>query len=293
LQRGSSQVGSLGAGNHFIEIDLVEKVFDPEAARVMGLREGYLALQIHCGSRGLGHQVCSDYVKSLQSAVDRYGIQLPDRALVCAPMDSPEGEAYLSAMACAANYAFANRQVLSHHAREAFESVLAGRVKNWGLSLVYDVAHNIGKIETHTIDGKEIEVCVHRKGATRAFGPGAVDLPSEYRKIGQPVLVPGSMGTCSWVLHGTEEAMRRSLGSCCHGAGRLMSRSQAKKSIRGEDLRSRLEKEGITIRAGSSAGLAEEAPAAYKDVDAVVDIVVKAGIAAPVARLKPLVVIKG
>ena len=293
LQRGSSQVGSLGAGNHFIEIDLVEEIFDPESARVMGLQEGYLALQIHCGSRGLGHQVCSDYVKSLQSAVDRYGIQLPDRELVCAPMDSPEGEAYLAAMASAANYAFANRQVLSHHAREAFESVLAGRVKNWELSLVYDVAHNIGKIETHTIDGNDVEVCVHRKGATRAFGPGAEDLASEYKKIGQPVLVPGSMGTSSWVLHGTEVAMQRSLGSCCHGAGRVMSRSKAKKTIWGEDLKARLETEGIIIRAGSMAGLAEEAPAAYKDVDAVVDTVVQAGIAVPVARLKPLVVIKG
>jgi tRNA-splicing ligase RtcB len=196
-------------------------------------------------------------------------------------------------MACAANYAFANRQVLSHHAREAFESVLAGRVKNWGLSLVYDVAHNIGKIETHVIQGKDTEVCVHRKGATRAFGPGAKDLPPEYRKIGQPVLVPGSMGTSSWVLQGTEGAMQRSLGSCCHGAGRVMSRSKAKKTIRGEDLRARLENQGITIRAGSMAGLAEEAPAAYKDVDAVVDTVVQAGIAVPVARLKPLVVIKG
>jgi tRNA-splicing ligase RtcB len=293
LQRGSGQVGSLGAGNHFIEIDLVEQVFDPAAAQVMGLQEGHIALQIHCGSRGLGHQVCSDYVKRLQSAVDRYGIQLPDRALVCAPMDSPEGEAYLSAMACAANYAFANRQVLSHNVREAFESVLAGRVKGWELSLVYDVAHNIGKIETHRIDGKDLEVCVHRKGATRAFGPGAEDLPSEYRKIGQPVLVPGSMGTSSWVLHGTEVAMERSLGSCCHGAGRVMSRSKAKKTIRGEDLHARLEKQGITIRAGSMAGLAEEAPAAYKNVDAVVNTVVQAGIAAPVARLKPLVVIKG
>jgi tRNA-splicing ligase RtcB len=283
----------LGAGNHFIEIDLVEQVFEPTAAKVMGLQEGYLALQIHCGSRGLGHQVCSDYVKSLQSAVERYNIQLPDRSLVCAPMDSPEGQAYLAAMACAANYAFANRQVLSHHVREAFESVLAGRVKNWDLSLVYDVAHNIGKIETHPIDGKDLEVCVHRKGATRAFGPGAEDLPSEYRKIGQPVLVPGSMGTSSWVLHGTEKAMQRSLGSCCHGAGRVMSRSKAKKTIWGEDLRSSLEKKGITIRAGSMAGLAEEAPAAYKDVDAVVDTVVQAGIAVPVARLKPLVVIKG
>jgi tRNA-splicing ligase RtcB len=196
-------------------------------------------------------------------------------------------------MACAANYAFANRQVLSFHAREAFESVLAGKVDNPHLSLVYDVAHNIGKIETHTISGREIKVCVHRKGATRAFGPGSPDLPSEYRPIGQPVLVPGSMGTSSWVLHGTEQAMQRSLGSCCHGAGRVMSRSQAKKRIWGEDLRRELEGQGITIRAGSMAGLAEEAPEAYKDVDQVVQTVIQAGIAAPVARLKPLVVIKG
>jgi tRNA-splicing ligase RtcB len=286
-------VGSLGAGNHFIEIDLVDQVFDARSAQVMGLEEGSLALQIHCGSRGLGHQVCSDYVKSLQSAVTRYGIQLPDRALVCAPMDSPEGEAYLSAMACAANYAFANRQVLSHHAREAFESVLAGAVDNPHLSLVYDVAHNIGKIETHNIAGNQIKVCVHRKGATRAFGPGSPVLPSEYLSIGQPVLVPGSMGTSSWVLRGTEEAMRRSLGSCCHGAGRVMSRSQAKKRIWGEDLLRELESRGIKIRAGSMAGLAEEAPQAYKDVDQVVETVIQVGIAAPVARLKPLVVIKG
>jgi len=235
LKRGTSQVGSLGAGNHFIEIDLVEEIYDHQAAQVMGLREGDLALQIHCGSRGLGHQVCSDYVKSLQGSVHRYGIELPDRALVCAPLDSPEGEAYLSAMGCAANYAFANRQVLSHYAREAFESVLAGKVSDWHLFQVYDVAHNIGKIETHQIGGKSTEVCVHRKGATRAFGPGAEDLPSEYKKIGQPVLVPGSMGTSSWVLRGTEEAMQRSLGSCCHGAGRVMSRTQAKKRIRGEE----------------------------------------------------------
>ncbi len=293
LKRGTNQVGSLGAGNHFIEIDLVAEIYDHQAAQVMGLREGDLALQIHCGSRGLGHQVCSDYVKSLQGAVHRYGIKLPDRALVCAPLDSPEGEAYLSAMGCAANYAFANRQVLSHYAREAFESVLAGKVSDWHLYQVYEVAHNIGKIETHKIGGKSPQVCVHRKGATRAFGPGAEDLPAEYKKIGQPVLVPGSMGTSSWVLRGTEEAMVRSLGSCCHGAGRVMSRTQAKKTIRGEDLRKQLRRDGINIRAGSMAGLAEEAPAAYKDVDLVVDTVIGAGIAAKVARLKPLVVIKG
>lgn len=293
LKRGTGQVGSLGAGNHFIEIDLVSKIFDERAARAMGLAEGDLALQIHCGSRGLGHQVCSDYVKSMQSTVDKYGIELPDRSLVCAPMDSPEGEAYLAAMACAANYAFANRQVLSHYAREAFESVLAGRVKNWHLHLVYDVAHNIGKIETHLIDSQPMEVCVHRKGATRAFGPGMNDLPSEYQKIGQPVLVPGSMGTSTWVLRGTSEAMDRSFGSCCHGAGRVMSRSQAKKIIWGEDLLKQLKRDGISIRAGSMASLAEEAPAAYKDVDQVVETVTNAGLADTVAQLKPLVVIKG
>ena len=293
LKRGTNQVGSLGAGNHFIEIDLVAEIYDHQAAQVMGLRAGDLALQIHCGSRGLGHQVCSDYVKSLQKAVLRYGIELPDRSLVCAPLDSPEGEAYLSAMSCAANYAFANRQVLSHYAREAFESVLVGKVSDWHLYQIYDVTHNIGKIETHQIGGKSIQVCVHRKGATRAFGPGADDLPSEYKKIGQPVLVPGSMGTSSWVLRGTKEAMQRSLGSCCHGAGRVMSRTQAKKTIWGEDLRKQLKNDGINIRARSMAGLAEEAPAAYKDVDLVVDTVIGAGIAAKVAQLKPLVVIKG
>jgi tRNA-splicing ligase RtcB (3'-phosphate/5'-hydroxy nucleic acid ligase) len=196
-------------------------------------------------------------------------------------------------MACAANYAFVNRQVLSHYAREAFESVLAGRVQDWHLHLVYDVAHNIGKIETHQIDGMSMEVCVHRKGATRAFGPGTKELPSEYIKTGQPVLVPGSMGTSSWVLRGTSEAMGRSLGSCCHGAGRVMSRSQAKKTIWGEDLLKQLKRDGIQIQAGSMAGLAEEAPAAYKDVDAVIEAVTGAGIAAKVAQLKPLVVIKG
>ncbi len=208
-------------------------------------------------------------------------------------MNSPEGEAYLSAMACAANYAFANRQVLSHYAREAFERVLAGVVSDWHLRLVYDVAHNIGKIETHQIDGTAMKVCVHRKGATRAFGPGSRELPSEYRKIGQPVLVPGSMGTSSWVLRGTSEAMTRSFGSCCHGAGRVMSRSQAKKNIFGENLLKELQRDGIRVRAGSMAGLAEEAPAAYKDVDVVVETVTKAGIAVKVAQLKPLVVIKG
>lgn len=292
-ERGRPQLGTLGAGNHFIEVDFVEQIFDSEAAQVMGLREGCLVLQIHCGSRGFGHQICSDYVESFQSAIKRYKIQLPDRELVCAPLDSPEGKSYLAAMRSAANYAFANRQVLAHHARRAFEQVLAGKVSKWNLHQVYDIAHNMGKIETHTIDGIALKVCVHRKGATRAFGPGAPGLPSEYQAIGQPVLVPGSMGTASWVLTGTETSMEKSFGSSCHGAGRVMSRARAKKEVRGDKLRQELESEGVHVRAGSMAGLAEEAPTAYKDVDAVVQTVIGANIAKKVARLKPVAVIKG
>jgi len=287
------QLGTLGAGNHFIEVDLVDEIYDGEAAQAMGLTEGHLAVQIHCGSRGFGHQICSDYVRRFQSAVKKYGIKLPDRELVCAPMDSPEGQDYLAAMRCAANYAFANRQLLAHWARQAFEEVLAGKVQNFHLHQVYDIAHNMGKIEEHWIEGQKMKVCVHRKGATRAFGPGYEGLPVEYQKIGQPVLVPGSMGTASWVLVGTEGSMQRSFGSTCHGAGRTMSRSKAKKQIWGEDLRKELEGKGIHIRAGSMAGLAEEAPAAYKDVDAVVETVVGAGIAKKVARMVPLAVVKG
>jgi tRNA-splicing ligase RtcB len=274
-------------------VDVVEQIFDLQAAQAMGLTEGTLAVQIHCGSRGFGHQICSDYVREFQGAVKRYNIQLPDRELVCAPLDSPEGQAYLGAMRCAANYAFANRQVLAYHAREAFQEVLAGKVSNFHLHQVYDITHNMGKIETHQVGGKPVKVCVHRKGATRAFGPGAPGLPSEYQAIGQPVLVPGSMGTASWVLVGTQASMERSFGSSCHGAGRVMSRSQAKKQIWGEDLRAGLEAEGIQIRAGSLPGLAEEAPQAYKDVDAVVATVTGAEIARKVARLRPVAVIKG
>jgi tRNA-splicing ligase RtcB len=292
-KRGLPQLGSLGAGNHFIEIDRIIKIFDDKVARAMGLEEENLTVQIHCGSRGLGHQVCSDYVRLLQSAVKKYGISIPDRELVCAPLDSPEGREYLTSMRSAANYAFANRQLLAHWVREAFEEVLTGRIKNWHLHQVYDVAHNIGKIEEHIIDGVKMEVCVHRKGATRAVGPGYPGLPSEYQKIGQPVLVPGSMGTASWVLVGTSEGMQRAFGSCCHGAGRTMSRSKAKKSIWGTTLKEELEREGIHVLAGSMAGLAEEAPAAYKDVNAVVETVEGAGIAKKVAQLVPIAVIKG
>jgi tRNA-splicing ligase RtcB len=292
-ERGRQQLGTLGAGNHFIEVDVVDQVFNQKAAQVMGLTAGHLAVMIHCGSRGFGHQVCTDYVRDFQFAVKRYGIELPDRELVCAPLNSPEGKNYLAAMRCAANYAFANRQVLAHFARQAFEESLAGKVANWHLSQVYDIAHNMGKIETHEVDGELVEVCVHRKGATRAFGPGFQGLPSEYRSFGQPVLVPGSVGTASWVLVGTPESMRRSFGSSCHGAGRTMSRKKARKSVWGEDLRKELQAQGIHIRAGSMAGLAEEAPQAYKDVDAVVETVYEAGIADKVARLRPVVVIKG
>jgi tRNA-splicing ligase RtcB len=292
-ERGLTQVGSMGAGNHFVEVDVVESVLDPDTASVFGLREGCLAVQIHCGSRGLGHQVCTDYVREFQSVAIRYGIKLPDRELVCAPMDSPEGQAYLGAMRAAANFAFVNRQILAHSARRAFQETFAGKLKNWQLVQVYDLCHNMGKIETHSVNGKQLKVCVHRKGATRAFGPGMSGLPTEYQKTGQPVLVPGSMGTTSWVMVGTETAMQQSWGSCCHGAGRRMSRSEAKHEFRGDHLRQELEKRGITIRAGSLAGLAEEAPSAYKDVNAVVETVVAAGIARKVAHLRPLAVIKG
>ncbi|MEW6567534.1 MAG: RtcB family protein [Chloroflexota bacterium] len=292
-ERGRPQLGTLGAGNHFIEVDLVEQVFHAEAAAAMGLAEGMLALQIHCGSRGFGHQICSDYVHEFQSAVQRYGIRLPDRELVCAPLNAPEGRRYVAAMACAANYAFANRQILAHHARRSFEQVFAERFDDWSLRQVYDIAHNMGKIEDHIIDGQRLRLCVHRKGATRAFGPGFEGLPAEYRALGQPVLVPGSMGTASWVLLGTEESMRLSFGSTCHGAGRVMSRHQAKRSIRGERLRQELEAQGVRIQAGSMPGLAEEAPQAYKQVDDVVEVVAQAGIAVRVARLKPVVVVKG
>jgi tRNA-splicing ligase RtcB len=291
--RGREQLGSLGAGNHFIEVDVIDAIFDERIAAAFGLRAGCLTVQIHCGSRGLGHQVCTDYVQQFQSVVKKYGIDLPDRELVCAPMDTPEGQAYLGAMRAAANFAFANRQLLAHSVRRAFEETFTKKTKNCYLNQVYDIAHNMGKIETHEINGRRIKVCVHRKGATRAFGPGSTGLPPEYQSTGQPVLVPGSMGTASWVLAGTESSMLRSFGSTCHGAGRVWSRSKAKREVRGDELRREMEERGIRVRAGSMPGLAEEAPQAYKDVDAVVETVSAAGIARKVARLRPVAVIKG
>ncbi|WP_013321309.1 RtcB family protein [Gloeothece verrucosa] len=291
--RGRGQLGTLGAGNHFLEVDVIEEIFDQDAADIMGLYEGCLAIQIHCGSRGFGHQICTDYVQDFQLAVINYGIQLPDRELVCAPISSKEGQAYLGAMKAAANFAFANRQTLAYHARQSFEEVFGSQTGNHALRQVYDIAHNMAKIEQHNINGEEMTVCVHRKGATRAFGPGFEGLPPEYQEIGQPVLVPGSMGTESWILLGTEANDALSFGSSCHGAGRVMSRSKAKKEIRGERLRGELEKEGINVRAGSLPGLAEEAPQAYKDVNRVVETVSQAGIAHKVARLRPVAVVKG
>ncbi len=298
-RRGLEQVGTLGSGNHFAEIDVVSQIFDPAAAAAYGLRRNQVVMQIHCGSRGLGHQVATDTIETFQRAGRRFGYDLPDKQLVCAPLDSPEGQNYLAAMNCAANYAWANRQVLTYRARTAFEEVLAGSVPAWELFLVYDVAHNMAKLETHTLDdgdgsgGRELEVCVHRKGATRAFGPGHPDVPDDYRAVGQPVLVPGSMGTASYVLAGAAGSMARTFGSCCHGAGRALSRSEAKRQVQGEQLRRDLEHGGVLVRTGSSAGLAEEAPAAYKDIDRVVAVVEAAGLARIVAQLEPLAVIKG
>lgn len=293
FERAHDQLGTLGSGNHFIEVDVVDEIFDETAAGRMGLFPGQIVAQIHCGSRGFGHQVCTDYVARFQRVIHQYGIVLPDRELVCAPLSSPEGQDYLAAMKGAANFAFANRQLLTHLVRRSFEEALAGEIDDFSVYQIYDIAHNIAKIEEHEVEGRRMRVCVHRKGATRAFGPGSPVLPDIYRDIGQPVLVPGSMGTASWVLVGTEGSMAQSFGSTCHGAGRLMSRSRAKKEVQGGELRHDLEARGIRVRAGSLAGLAEEAPQAYKDVDRVIEIVHGAGIARKVARLVPVAVVKG
>lgn len=292
-ERGHDQLGTLGSGNHFIEIDEVTAVFDRAAADAYGLRQGQLAVQVHSGSRGLGHQVCTDYVRDFQGVVRRLGYDLPDRELVCAPVADAEGQSYLAAMSAAANFAWANRQVMTHALRRAFETALAGKVRQAGLRLVYDVAHNVAKIERHRVDGASRELCVHRKGATRAFPSGHPDVPAAYQSVGQPVLVPGDMGTASYVLVAEEAAMRLTFGSCCHGAGRLLSRAAARRQVDVKVLRQELEGRGIAVRAHSAGGLAEEAPVAYKDIDAVVAVVEGAGIARRVAQLRPIGVIKG
>ncbi|MGA2912025.1 MAG: RtcB family protein [Methanoregula sp.] len=290
-QRGIPQGGTLGSGNHFLEIQVVREIFDPDAAKAFGLTLGQVCCMIHCGSRGLGHQVCTDHLKILESATKKYHITIPDRQLACAPITSPEGRAYFGAMAASANYAWANRQMITHTTRQVLSKMF--RVEYEEMPLIYDVAHNVAKIEEHILDGKSRKVCVHRKGATRAFGPGSRDLPPDLTSIGQPVIIPGSMGTSSYVLRGTQLAMDRTFGSTCHGAGRIMSRTQAKKTLNGMEITANLLKEGIIVRAHSENAIADEAPGVYKPSDEVVNVVHEVGISRLVARLSPLGVIKG
>jgi tRNA-splicing ligase RtcB len=293
VQRGLDQVGTLGSGNHFMELGFVDEVYDETAAAAFGLRPDGVTLMIHSGSRGLGYQVCDDYLEVMQDAVRKYHIDLPDRQLACAPVDSSEGRRYLSAMACAANYAWANRQVMMALAKRALASALGGTEESLGLRLVYDVCHNIAKLESHDVDGRERVLCVHRKGATRAFAAGRKGVPDAYRAIGQPVLVPGDMGTHSYVCVGTQEAMRSTFGSTCHGAGRVMSRSKARKAAKGRALVDELSRMGVFVMAVGKGTLAEEMPSAYKNVSDVVGVMDRAGIARRVVRLRPLGVVKG
>ena len=293
-KRGTPQSGTLGSGNHFLEVQVVREIYDRASAKVMGIDEiGQVLFLIHTGSRGLGHQVCDDYLRVMEEAVRRYGINIPDRELACAPTASNEGKDYLVAMACAANYAWANRQCIAHWARESFIRVFGKSLSELGLEQIYDVAHNIAKIEEHSINGQKVTVCVHRKGATRAFPPGHKDVPESYRKVGQPVLIPGDMGRRSFVAVGTKKAMEESFGSTCHGAGRMQSRAAAKRSLRGIDVAQGLLARGILVKAGSMASLAEEASEAYKDVSHVVEVAHQAGISRKIAMASPLGVIKG
>lgn len=293
LERGKAQLGTLGSGNHFVEVGYVDEVYDEPAANDLGLFLDQVTIIVHTGSRGLGHQVCDDYIKILMKSTQKYGIELPDRQLCCAPIASDEGKQYLAAMAGAANYAFANRQIIFHWVRETFERVFQMSSERLGLGLIYDVCHNIAKIETHRIDGKEKKLCVHRKGATRAFPPHHPDTPLAYKDVGQPVLIPGDMGRYSYVLVGTEQAMAETFGSTCHGAGRVMSRKQAMKVSKGRAIIRELEDQGITIRSAGKATVREEIPEAYKDVSQVVEVVSGAGISKKVVRLRPMGVIKG
>jgi tRNA-splicing ligase RtcB len=289
-ERGRPQLGTLGSGNHFLEIQYVQQVHHPEAARAMNLEEGQVVVLLHCGSRGLGHQVCTDFLAQMGAAMKRYGITLPDRQLACVPIQSEEGQAYLAAMRAAANFAWANRQAILHFLRDSFRRVFGNHVR---LVTLNDVCHNIAKRERHEVDGKKRDVLVHRKGATRAFPPGHREIPAIYREIGQPVLIPGSMGTASWILVGAEGAMRETFGSVCHGAGRLMSRTAAKKGRTAKEVERELEEKGIVVRSETRDGILEEIPEAYKNVDEVIEVVERAGLARKVARLRPMGVIKG
>jgi len=293
LQRGSDQVGTLGAGNHFLEVQVVNEIYDAKAAAALGLGLSSVAFMIHCGSRGFGHQICDDYLKVMRGAARKYGFDLPDQQLCCAPVESDEGRRYLGAMRAAANYAWANRQLIMDLLRKAVAKVFASTPQDLGMGLVYDVAHNIAKIEDHKINGRIRSLCVHRKGATRAFPAGHPEVPEDYRDIGQPVLIPGDMGRYSFLLVGSESAMDETFGSVCHGAGRLMSRHQAREAVSGDEVRADLARKGIVALAKSWKGLAEEHSGAYKDVAQVVDVVERAGLARKVCRLRPLGVIKG
>ena len=293
-ERGNDQVGSLGSGNHFLELQRVSKIFDSEAAKTMGLYEGQLAIMIHSGSRGFGHQICGDYLKVMQQSPFWRNAGIADRQLACAPLNSPEGKRYFGAMVCAINYAMVNRHCLAHWVRLAMEQVFGSSARKLDMGLVYDVSHNIAKIEAHDINGSRRKVCVHRKGATRAFGPGSAGVPEVYKDTGQPVIIPGDMGRYSFIMAGTRQAMQESFGSTCHGAGRVLSRTQAKKQVNGAELQRQLLKDkGIVVLAQSLSGLAEEAPAAYKDVSEVVEVAHNAGLSRKVVMLEPLGVIKG
>jgi tRNA-splicing ligase RtcB len=293
-ERGIPQLGTLGSGNHFLEVAVIDEIYEKKVAKVMGIdRVGQVMLYVHCGSRGLGHQVADDYIKEMLRAMPKYGIEVPDRQLACVPVKSPEGQAYLTAMRCAANYAWANRQCITHWVREAFCRVMGMSEEDAGLQLIYDITHNIAKIEDHEINGKIEKLCVHRKGATRAFPAGHPDIPPKYAAVGQPILIPGDMGRMSYILAGTERAMQETFGSTCHGAGRLQSRSAMKRHLSGRDVLDDLESRGVTVRTGSLAGLAEEAPEAYKDVSDVVRVAHGAGISKKVARTRPIAVVKG
>lgn len=290
-KRGIDQLGTIGSGNHFVEVSYVDQIFDQEVAQIFGLKEGQLTILIHTGSRGLGHQIASDYMKLMIASMGKYGIEVPDRELACVPFNSPEGQDYFRAMAAAANYAWCNRQVITWEIRNAWKEFFKG--KDTQLDVLYDVAHNIAKVEEHVVEGKKKKLIVHRKGSTRSFGPGHPEVTECYKGTGQPVIIPGSMGTASYVMAGTEHAMEESFGSTCHGAGRRMSRRAAQKAVNIHELEKELAERNIFVRAGSRSGVSEEAPIAYKDIDEVIEVVHQAGIAKKVARLRPLSVIKG
>ena len=290
--RGKKQIGTLGSGNHFLEIQVIDKIFDERTAHALGLFEGQVTVMIHCGSRGLGYQVCEDYCRDMEQCLHKYKISVPDRQLACAPVESPEGRAYLSAMRAAANYAFTNRQYIMHMTRKSFEKVFRNPWESMGLNLIYDVAHNIAKMEKHEVKGVSHTLCVHRKGATRAFPAGHPELSAQYRTIGQPVIIPGDMGRNSYLLLGTEGS-RETFHSCCHGAGRLMSRAQAKKRFNSRTILDELESRGIIVQAHSYSTVTEEAPGVYKDVNDVVDVVHEAGLSKKVCRMRPIGAVKG